>query len=1021
MSKITFTENVVEKAALAWYETLGYDIVHGSDISPGEGSERRASYSEVILKDKLYSAMATVNSDIPADVLDEAYRKIVGVEFHDLVESNRAFHNMIVNGIDVDIAQPDGSLRGKKIWLIDFAYPSNNDFCAVSQLTVREGTNNRRLDVVIYLNGLALVVVELKNAVNHVATIRQAYHQLQTYIREIPSLFRTNAFLVISDGIEARMGSLTAGIERYMPWRTVDGVSIEPRGKAELEVLIKGLFEKNVLVDFIRNFVVFESQGKSVAKIVAAYHQYHGVNTAVECTISASSESGDKRIGVVWHTQGSGKSLSMAFYAGKIVQHKLMKNPTLVFVTDRNDLDNQLYRTLCGCSELVRQIPVQARNRRHLIDLLSVASGGVVFTTLQKFMSDEDKAYPSLSNRTNVVVIVDEAHRSQYEFVSGFARHMRDGLPRASFIGFTATPIEFTNKDTYAVFGDNIHTYDMKQAVEDGATVKIYYESRHARIELNKSIAPYLEEKFQEVTENEEVERKEQLKSKWIRFETLVGSKERISLIARDLVVHLESRLEALDGKAMFVCMSRRICVELYSEIAKLRPSWSKSGDKVGKMKVVMTGSASDPTSYQSHIRNKSGQEVIAHRAKDPSDPLQLVIVRDMWLTGFDAPPMHTMYIDKRMEGHGLMQAIARVNRVFGGKPGGLIVDYIGIAKFLKKALSNYSEGDRRATGILQEDAIATMQEMYELVKQLFHRFDYSSVFTGSPKEKLGVIPAAMEHILTQENGRDRYIKSSMKLANSFALCAASDEAKEIRDEVGFFQSVRFAFSKSTIGQRKNLNLDTIDIALQQLVSKAIAPIEVIDIFSAAGLSNPDISILSDEFLEEIRQLTHKNLALEILRKSLRDEIGQRLKKNVVQARSFTEMLESTIRQYHERLVEVTQAIEQLILIATDLRDEKGRKIALKLGDDELAILDALSEKVGEANDFEKDKLVKISRDLTKLIKQEVSIDWKIRESTRAGIRVTVKRTLRKYEFPKNLIDDVTHTVLEQAEHFDEE
>ena len=815
-----FIENDVENAALTWLERLGYGIFYGPDIGPGSGNQLRANYSSTILEEKLLSALAAINPHIPADVIDEVYRKVSASASPNIFEDNRIFHRMLVNGIDVEYTKSDGRITGDKVWLIDFDDPSKNSFNAINQFTVIENRQTRRPDIVIFVNGIPLVIIELKNPVKENSTTHHAYNQLQTYKREIPSLFRTNGFLVISDGTKARIGSLTANEERFMPWRTIDGVNIAPKGSPELETLLRGIFEHRVFLDLILNFTVFEEDGTKVIKKIAAYHQYHAVNQAVECTVNASSEEGDKRAGVIWHTQGSGKSLSMVFYARKIIQDQSMQNPTLVVLTDRNDLDNQLFSTFCLCEELLRQTPTQVKNRKNLIELLSVASGGVVFTTIQKFFPEKGRDYPLLSDRRNIVVIADEAHRSQYDFIDGFARHMRDGLPNASFIGFTGTPIELSDKDTYAVFGENIHTYDIHQAVEDGSTVTIYYESRLAKIELDKNERIHLEEKFQEVTENEEVEQREQLKSKWARLEALVGAEKRIHLIARDLIKHLEDRLEAMDGKGMMVCMSRRICVDLYDAIIKLRPNWHSENDEKGFAKVIMTGSASDPESFQPHIRNKKRCSLLARRAKEPTDSLKLIIVRDMWLTGFDSPSLHTMYIDKPMQGHGLMQAIARVNRVFKDKPGGLIVDYLGIASSLKKALAYYTDEARNQTGVPQSEAISVMMEKYETVKQLFHNFDYSLAIEGSSEEKLRRIPAAMEHILAQENGRERFINLSLDLSKAFALCAASDEARNIRDEVGFFQDIRHALSKSTMGAGKDLK--DLNVSLQQLISRAI-------------------------------------------------------------------------------------------------------------------------------------------------------------------------------------------------------
>lgn len=1015
-----FMEQTVEDAAIEWLKEIGYSYSVGGFLPRTASGDVDDQLGQVFLEPQLREALARINPSIPSDALDDAFRKATRSAAPELIEDNRHFHRLLVDGVDVEYTRADGSIAGDKVWLVDFTNPANNNFLAVNQFTVVENKHNRRPDIVLFVNGLPLSVVELKNAVNENTTVGGAYNQLQTYKREIPSLFRTNALLVISDGIEARAGSLTADKERFAPWRTIDGVAIAPKGSAELETLIKGVFTPAIFLDLVRNFVVFEEDKERIIKKIAAYHQYHAVNKAVECTVQAASPKGDKRAGVIWHTQGSGKSLSMAFYAGKVIQAAEMQNPTLVVLTDRNDLDDQLFGTFTSCQALLRQTPVQARDRKHLRDLLSVASGGVIFTTIQKFAPDRGESFPLLSDRRNIVVVADEAHRSQYDFIDGFARHMRDGLPHASFIGFTGTPIELSDKDTYAVFGDNIHTYDIQQAVEDGATVRIYYESRLAKIELNKEESPHLDEEFEEVTEGEEIDRKDKLKSRWARLEALVGAEKRVDLIARDIVEHFERRREGMaavvgeGGKGMIVCMSRRICVELYSAIIKLRPDWHSNDEDKGFIKVVMTGSASDPESFQPHIRNKAGRDMLAKRAKDENDPLKLVIVRDMWLTGFDAPSMHTMYIDKPMQGHGLMQAIARVNRVFRNKPAGLIVDYLGIADSLKKALSNYTERDRAEAGVPQEEAVALLLEKYELTKQLFHDFDYLSAMRGSAVERLRVLPAAMEHILSQENGRDRFMKACLDLSKAFALAAASEEATEIRDEVGFFQNIRAAFAKSTSGSGKSS--EELDTAVQQLVSRAVSSTEMIDIFAAAGLKTPDISILSDEFLAEVRGMEKKNLALEMLKKMLRDEIKSRAKKNVVQARNFSEMLESTIQKYQGRLIEAAQIIEELIQIAKEMKAAKSRGEELGLNDDEDAFYDALAENNSARDVLGDDQLRAIARELVQAVKNSTTIDWTVKEGVRAKIRVTVKRILRKYGYPPDLEEKATQTVLEQAE-----
>jgi type I restriction enzyme R subunit len=772
------------------------------------------------------------------------------------------------------------------------------------------------------------------------------------------------------------------------------------------------MFNKQVLLDLVRHFIVFEVDGSKVTKKMAAYHQYHATNKAIEATIKASSPSGDKRCGVIWHTQGSGKSLIMAFYTGKLVQ--TLDNPTVVVLTDRNDLDDQLFGTFSRCQEVLRQKPIQATTRRELRELLRVASGGIIFTTIQKFLPEIDESeYPLLSDRRNIVVIADEAHRSQYDFIDGFARHLRDAIPNASFIGFTGTPIEKADRNTPAVFGDYIDTYDIMRAVEDKATVRIFYESRLAKLDIKPEERPKIDPEFEEVTENEEVERKEKLKTKWARLEALVGSEKRIKNVAEDIVKHFESRLEALEGKAMIVCMSRRICVDLYNEIIKLRPQWHSGNDIEGFIKVVMTGSADDPVDWQQHIRNKPRRAAIGDRMKDPSDPLKLAIVRDMWLTGFDVPNLHTMYIDKFMRGHTLMQAIARVNRVYKDKPGGLIVDYIGIAEQLKEALAEYSESDRTETGIPQEEAVAIMLEKYEIVRGLFHGFDYSVAFRGTPLERLSIIPPAIEHVLKQENGKDRCLKYVTELSHAFALAVPHEEALKIRNDVGFFQTVRASIAKSTIMPGKQQA--DLDFAVRQIVSKAIVAEGVVDLFAAAGLKKPDISILSDEFLAEMKGLPYRNLAIEMLEKLLNDEIKVRSKKNLIIGRSFADMLENTVKKYQNRLVESSIIIEELIGLAKMMREANRRGEQLGLTEDELAFYDALEVNDSAVKILGDETLRTIARELMETIRNNVTIDWTIKETVQAKLRVMVKRVLKKHGYPPDKQKKATETVLEQA------
>ncbi len=1012
MSSI-LTESEVEDVALEILSELGYKILHGLDIAPDGINPQRKSYSDVVLVERLRDAVDRINPNIPEEPREEAIKKVLRTQSPQLIINNQNFHKKLVEGVDIEYRKKDGKVANDKVWLFDFKNPQNNEFLAVNQFTILENNNNRRPDIILFVNGLPLVVIELKNPADENATIWTAFNQLETYKAQIPSLFPYNEILVISDGIEARAGTLTSNKERFMPWKTIEGKEIAPSAMPQLEVLFQGMFDKKILLDLIKHFIVFEQERQDIHKKLAAYHQYHAVNKAIEATLNASSPRGDKRCGVVWHTQGSGKSLTMAFYTGKLVLS--LDNPTIVVLTDRNDLDDQLFGTFSRCHELLRQKPVQATSRTELKELLMVASGGVVFTTIQKFFPEEkgDK-YPLLSERRNIIVIADEAHRSQYDFIDGFARHMRDALPNASFIGFTGTPIEKSDRSTPAVFGNYIDIYDIEQAVEDGATVRIYYESRLAKLELKPEERPKIDPEFEDVTEGEEIERKEKLKSKWARLEAIVGSEKRIKIIAKDIVDHFEKRLEVLEGKGMIVCMSRRICIELHNEIVKLRPEWYHRDDDRGIIKVIMTGSASDDVSWQEHIRTKPRRRVLGDRMKDPTDPLKIAIVRDMWLTGFDAPSLHTMYIDKPMRSHGLMQAIARVNRVFKDKKGGLVVDYLGIADELKKALSDYTEsGGRGKTVFDKEEAVALMLEKYELVAELYHGFDYERFFTAPPREKVSIIPAAMEHVLKQENGKERYLEYVTRLSQAFALAVPHEEALKIRDEVGFFQVIRSGLAKTTVIAGKPH--EELDSAIRQIISKAIVTDKVIDIFDAVGLKKPDISILSDEFLAEVKRMPHKNLAFELLRKLLNDEIKTRSKKNLIQGKSFADMLEKAIKKYQNKSIETAQIIEELIELAKEMREAKLRGEKLNLNEEELAFYDALEVNDSAVKVLGDEKLTIIARELVDTVRKNVTIDWTLKESVQAKLRVMVKRILKKYGYPPDMQKKATETVLEQA------
>ena len=1035
-----FSESGVEAAALAWLEDLGWAVAHGPVIAPDALAAERSDYGQVVLEKRLRDSLARLNPDLPAEALDDAFRKLTHPEGPTLETRNRAFHRMLVDGVTVEYRTSDGAVRGAQAGVLDFDDPDNNDWLAVNQFTVVENKHERRPDIVLFVNGLPLGVIELKNPTDEDATIWTAWQQFQTYKAELSTLFSMNAALIVSDGVEARIGTLTAGREWFKPWRTISGETLATPHLPQLQVILEGACAPIRFLALVRDFIVFEDDGSGLlVKKMAGYHQFHAVEVAVAETLRAAELSqppalpeeetdryeagrkaggapGDGRIGVIWHTQGSGKSLSMAFYAGRIIREPSMANPTIVVLTDRNDLDDQLFGTFSRCQDLLRQPPVQAASRADLRAKLAVESGAVVFTTIQKFFPEEQgDTHPALSQRRNIVVIADEAHRSQYDFIDGYARHMRDALPNASFVGFTGTPVELRDANTRAVFGDYISIYDIQRAVEDQATVPIYYESRLAKLTLDESEKPTIDPEFEEATEGEEIGRKEKLKTKWAQLEAIVGSEQRLALVAQDIVAHFEQRLEALDGKAMVVCMSRRICVTLYRELVRLRPDWHHEDDDKGNLKVVMTGAASDPPDWQPLIRNKTRREALANRFRNAEDPLQIVLVRDMWLTGFDAPCLHTMYVDKPMRGHGLMQAIARVNRVFRDKPGGLVVDYLGLAHELKRALATYTEsGGTGKTALNQEEAVAVMLEKYEICCGLFHGFDRSKWTTGTPQERLGLLPAAQEHILAQENGKDRCVQSVRELSQAFALAVPHEDAIRIRDDVAFFQAVQSVLAKRSPAEARPE--EDLDHAVRQIVSRAVVSKGVIDIFAAAGLEKPDISILSDEFLAEVRGMPQRNLAVELLQKLLRGELATRRKKNVVQARSFVEMLEQTLLRYQNRAVEAAQVIEELIQLARELREATARGEKLGLSEDELAFYDALETNDSAVQILGDETLRAIARELVETVRGNVTIDWTLRENVRANLRRLVKRTLRRHGYPPDKQEKATRTVLEQAE-----
>lgn len=1064
-------ESDIESHAIELLEKQGYEYIYGPSIAPDSGTPERASFEDVLLRGRLRNAVHRINPTIPADALNDAIKQIERLSSPDPIANNETFHRLLTEGIKVTY-QKDGQTRGDLVWLIDFNEPGNNDFLVVNQLTIIENRVNKRPDVILYINGLPIVVIELKNPADENATIHSAFNQLQTYKQAITSLFPYNGFLIISDGLDAKAGTLSAGIDRFMAWKTSDGKVEASKLIGQLETLIKGMLNKATLLDLLRHFIVFEKTKKEdkdtgiitiqTVKKMAAYHQYHAVNRAVESTLRASGfargglvdvvrqspESyglhgvksqpvGDKKGGVVWHTQGSGKSLSMVFYTGKIVL--AMDNPTILVINDRNDLDDQLFDTFAACKQLLRQDPVQAENRDQLKDLLKVASGGVVFTTIQKFQPESGNVYEKLSSRGNIIVIADEAHRTQYGFkaktiddkdsngnvigkkvVYGFAKYMRDALPNATYLGFTGTPIESTDVNTPAVFGNYVDVYDIAQAVEDGATVRIYYESRLAKISLSeegKKLIQDLDDEFNE----DDLSETQKAKAKWTQLEALIGSADRIKQVARDIVTHFETRQSVIDGKGMIVTMSRRIAAELYKEIIAIRPEWHNADLNKGAIKVVMTSASSDGPDIAKHHTTKEQRRALADRMKNPDDELKLVIVRDMWLTGFDVPALHSLYIDKPMKGHNLMQAIARVNRVYKDKTGGLIVDYLGIASDLKEALSFYSDaggkGDPAAT---QEQAVQVMLEKLEVVSQMFHGFAYEHYFDAPTGTKLSIILAAEEHILAQENGKKRFIDEVSALSQAFSIAIPHDQAMDVKDEVAFFQAVKSRLVKFD-GAGSGKSGEEIESVIRQVIDKALVTEKVIDIYDAAGIKKPDISIFSEEFLLEVKNMEHKNLALEVLKKLLNDEIKARTKKNFIQSRSLMEMLEDAIKKYHSKILTAAEVIEELINLSKEIQGMDKEPKAMGLSEYEYAFYTAIANNDSAKQLMEKDKLRELAVVLYEKVKENASIDWTIKESVKAKLKVIVKRILRQYGYPPDMQMLATETVLKQAELIAEE
>lgn len=1015
------TEDEIEQIALEILRgDLGYETLFGPDIVEGYNPER--IHAEVVLSRRLQDAIDRINPNIPAEAREEAFKKALRAVSIDPLVNNEAFHVMLTEGIDVKF-RTDAGTRSDKVWLIDYKNPQQNNFLAVNQYTVIENNTNKRPDVVLLINGLPLVVIELKNPTDENADIYAAYQQLQTYKNIIPSLFQYNCFMIASDGWFAKVGTLSSGYSRFMEWKTADGEHVvDTDTEPEMEPMLVGMLKKENLLDIIRHFIVFERGKDKTIKKIAAYHQYYAVNKAITTTVKASAKEGNKRAGVIWHTQGSGKSLSMVFYTGKMVVESAMNNPTIVVLTDRNDLDDQLFGTFCDCQQLLRQEPKQATDRKSLRDLLSVASGGIVFTTIQKFLPEEKgDTFPMLTDRRNVIVVADEAHRSQYDFIDGFARHMRDALPNASFIGFTGTPIEKQDASTQAVFGDYIDVYDIEQAVKDGATVRIFYESRLAKVQLTEADRAIMDQQVEEITEDEELTDRQKRFAKWASKEAVVGSNQRLQQIARDMIAHFEQRTAASKGKAMFVAMSRRIAVDLHDEIIKLRPDWYSKDDDKGAIKVIMTGASSDGPEWAEHIRNKKKRTDIGNRLKDPDDELKIVIVRDMWLTGFDAPVLHTLYIDKPMSGHNLMQAIARINRVFGDKQGGLVVDYIGIAQDLKKALAIYTEskGKGKLTHDIDE-AAAKMQELYELVVDMFSSFDYKAYFNQTARQRMQFILEAANYILGLEetdengtivrNGKQRFKDAVTRLSQAFALAVTHPDSLLIRDDLAFFQAIKARIAKFDENKRKRTNQE-IETALRQIVNDAIISDEVIDIFDAAGIKKPDISILDDKFLADVKSLPQKNLALELLKRLLEDEVKNRASSNISQSKKFSVMLEQAVKRYQSGLIEAAQVIDELIKMAQDIREAANRGEKMNLREDELAFYDALAENPTAETILGDATLKAIAHELVESVRRNTSIDWQLKESVQAKIRTLIKRILRKYKYPPDDPETGEYTV----------
>ena len=1029
-----FNEDDLEQVALEWLQSLGYDYKKGNEISMTSLTPERKSDKDVVLHERLEKALRKINSDIHPRFIEKALHELTLEKSPNLLENNLTFHENLINGIEIEDYDDEGQSIVEIVKIIDFEYPQNNDFLAVNQLTIVNGDYKKRPDIVLFINGLPIVVIELKNSTNETVGVEDGYHQLETYKMRIPQLFTFNEVLVTSDGINTKAGSLTANYDRFMTWRSKDGQTESSPGLASLDVLIHGMLNPETLLDLIRYFVLFQDDGKEhISKILAAYHQYYAVNKAVDRALLASSGQGDGKGGVIWHTQGSGKSLTMVFFSGKLIQ--MLNNPTLVVVTDRNDLDNQLYSTFVKSKGrsgkgLLRQTPKQAETRKELKSLLSVESGGIVFTTMQKFEPEQNETtMAALTERKNVIVMADEAHRTQYGFNAkyddkgegikyGYAKYLRDALPNATFVGFTGTPVASADKNTQMVFGNYIDVYDMTQAVADGSTVKIYYESRVIPLNLPQSLD--LDEAYNDITEDQEEDVKQRLKSKWSRIEALAGAKPRVEALAKDIIQHFETRQQAMKGKGMIVTMSRRIAVDLYDEIIRLKPEWHSDDDDKGVIKVVMTGSSSDPTSFQRHIGPKKRRNLLEKRMKDVNDELQLVIVRDMWLTGFDVPSMHTMYIDKPMKGHNLMQAIARVNRVFKDKPGGLIVDYVGIAESLKEALKEYTESDQAQTAIDTDKAVELMLLKYDVIQDMLYNLDYSKFNSDKKSERYYTISNTMDYVIgLGEDERQRFIKTVTELGKAFALCATKPTAQELNDEIAFFKAVKAGLVKLLQPPKEGKTRKTpaeVEAEINQLVSQSVVTEDVIDVYQTLGLEQPDLSILSDDFLKDVEGLKQKNVAVELLNRLLKGQVKSLMKTNATVSKRFSEMLGNSINKYNSRSIETSKVIEELIQLAKDIKQEQQRGNELGLNSDEIAFYDALASHETAKEAMGDKELRAIAHELTKTVKENMGVDWSKRDSAKAKMRVAVRRLLKKYGYPPDLQKMAVEQVVEQAE-----